>query len=617
VGQLASRPARSLGAAAGRDAEEGTGEAGQVHVSVPERRVARPLHWGARTMVAAVVASLIVGAHGERQAPRGDAATRESRSAEDSLDVGSALSTLLAGRKLPELRDDEWQLVRRLYDGDTRATDPTPLWLVAGRFLDRAHELVATLAAADSFGLAPNDYASTAARDGIDAASRASSSTRATMLARADLRLTASLAALLDDLLTGRVDPRSVERGWHIGTNRAVAAERILSSVAAMRTGTPIRTLLAELRPDYGVYAALVEGLARYRTIAGEGGWPRLPESIVLRQRDSSAAVSTLRRRLAAEGFLGTAAGGNSVDGELAGAIAEFQRRHGLEADSVLGAATRRALNVPAEHRVEQIDANLERLRWLPARLGDRFVVVNIPAFSLYGYVGDQRVLSMRVVVGDELVSRRTPIFADTMEYVEFAPYWNVPRSIAVNEILPKARRDRSYLGRNGFQILRGWGDDAPVVDPATLSDAALVSSRYRVRQLPGPNNALGQVKFMFPNDYNIYLHDTPAKLLFDEADRAHSHGCVRVADPLALAEFVLHDRADWSRDRIETALGGGRRTRATVRPGVPVYLLYLTAFVRDGAVAFRDDIYDRDDRLIRALRGEVRRSVPRSPGDE
>jgi murein L,D-transpeptidase YcbB/YkuD len=259
-------------------------------------------------------------------------------------------------------------------------------------------------------------------------------------------------------------------------------------------------------------------------------------------------------------------------------------------------------LNVSAERRVEQIDANLERLRWLPANLGSRFVVVNIPAFSLYGYAGGARVLTMRVIVGDELVSRRTPIFADTMEYVEFGPYWNVPRSIAVNEILPKARRDRQYLARNGFQMLRGWGDDAPAVDPATLSDADLFSQRFRVRQLPGPNNALGHVKFIFPNDFNVYLHDTPGKLAFDEASRAQSHGCVRVADPQALAEFVLHDRGEWTPDRIRAALDGGRRVRVTLRTGVPVYLVYLTAFMRDGAVAFRDDIYDRDNGLIRAL---------------
>ena len=257
-----------------------------------------------------------------------------------------------------------------------------------------------------------------------------------------------------------------------------------------------------------------------------------------------------------------------------------------------------------ASRRVRQIEANLERLRWLPPNPGDRFVVVNVPAFILYAFDGTNRRLTMRVVVGDELVSRRTPIFADTMEFIEFGPYWNVPRSIAVKEILPQARRDRGYLTRNHYQILRGWGDNAAVVDARGLSDSALFSASYRVRQLPGPDNALGRVKFMFPNDYAVYLHDTPSKALFDDAHRAHSHGCVRVADPEALAGLLLQERTDWPRDRIAAALAARRHIRVNLKDGPPVYLVYLTAFGRDGEVLFRDDIYDRDDRLLRALSG-------------
>ena len=566
-------------------------------------------------LAAAIVASATLGLLGERDASAEDAAARTGPAGNDSLEIASALSSVLRGPKPPELRNDEWRLVGRIYHGEAGAGVSLPVWVRDNTLLPRAHEFVVLLAAADSLGLEPNDYALAAVQRNVTAVSTAAA--RATTLAAADVRLTASFVAFLDDLLTGRVDPKSVERGWHIGTNRSVATERILSSVGALRSGKTIGAVLAELRPDYGVYSALVQGLARYRAIASTGGWPQLPDANVLRIGDSAAAVGRLRARLAAEDYLESARGSDVFDDELAHSLAEFQRRHGLDVDSVLGPRTRRALNVPVERRVAQIDANLERLRWLPANLGSRFIVVNIPAFSLYGYVGGERVLTMRVVVGDELVSRRTPIFADTMEYVEFGPYWNVPRSIAVNEILPKVRRDRSYLTRNGFQLLRGWGDDAPVVDAAALSDDALFSSRFRVRQRPGPNNALGRVKFMFPNDYNIYLHDTPARLLFDDANRAHSHGCVRVADPPALAEFVLHDRADWSGERIRSALAAGRRQRATIRPGVPVYLVYLTAFVREGKVAFRDDIYSRDEPVIRALRQGARASSAPSRGGD
>jgi murein L,D-transpeptidase YcbB/YkuD len=282
--------------------------------------------------------------------------------------------------------------------------------------------------------------------------------------------------------------------------------------------------------------------------------------------------------------------------------IAKFQQRHGLTVDSSVGPGTRSALNLPVSARVHQIEANLERLRWLPVDAGERFVVVNVPAFILYAFNGTKRELTMRVVVGDELASRRTPIFADTMEYIQFGPYWNVPRSIAVGEILPKARADRGYLARNNYQILRGWGDNAPVVDPRSLSNTALFSARYRVRQKPGPDNALGRVKFMFPNDFAVYLHDTPSKGRFEQADRAVSHGCVRVADPEALAAFVLAGRNDWPRDKIATTLSAGQRVRVNLRDGPPVYLIYLTAYAREGEVFFRDDIYDRDNRVIRAL---------------
>jgi murein L,D-transpeptidase YcbB/YkuD len=360
--------------------------------------------------------------------------------------------------------------------------------------------------------------------------------------------------------------------------------------------------VLTGLRPDYGAYGALVRGLAHYRALESAGGWPRLPNGPVLRDGEAGPAVLVLRQRLAAEGYLSSAAGSDTLDAVLAGAVATFQLRHGLPVDSVIGPRTRAALNVPASRRVRQIEVNIERLRWLPPDPGERFVVVNIPSFVLYAFDGGRRVLNMRVVVGDELASRRTPVFADTMEYIEFGPYWNVPRSIAVNEILPAARRDRGYLARNNYQLLRGWGDNAPVVDPRSLSDAELFSTRYRVRQLPGPDNALGRVKFMFPNDYAVYLHDTPSRSRFEDADRALSHGCVRVADPQALAEFVLEGNTAWPRERIATTLAAGRHLRVNLRHGPPVYLIYLTAFARDGEVMFRDDIYDRDNRLVRAL---------------
>lgn len=525
-----------------------------------------------------------------------------ARAHADSLELANALTTILRGARPRRLRSDEWTTVLRLYR-PTAASIPAPLWLDREGLAPRASELADVLAGVDTAGLRPADYDADGIAKMLPAlVARPGAPVTAAALARADVMFTASFVALVDDLLTGRVDPRKVEPTWHIATRTFDVSARVDTALNAVRAGGSIREVLATLRPDYGVYAGIVQGLARYRALERAGGWPRLPAGPTLRAGDAGAVVSALRQRLAVEGYVASPGGGDTLDSALLGAVAAFQLRHGLVADSILGPGTRAALNVPAARRARQIEASLERLRWLPPLLGERFVVVNVPAFSLYTYEGGQRTLTMRVVVGDELANRRTPIFADTMDYIEFGPYWNVPRSIAVNEILPRVRRDRGYLARNGFQLLRGWGDNAPAVDPSTLSNAALFSTRYRVRQLPGPGNALGRVKFMFPNDYAVYLHDTPAQARFDDANRAHSHGCVRVADPEALAAFVLQGQPDWTPDRIAAALAAGKRRRVDVTSTVPVYLIYLTAFVRDGDVVFRDDIYDRDDRLLRAL---------------
>ena len=522
----------------------------------------------------------------------------------DSTALATNLAQALGGARPTFLRNDEWLTVRRLYRWTSTTKASSALSVDVYRLAARASELVAVVDSVETVGLRPTDYGVDRLRSAVRAATSATTSDSAGVaaFANADLLLTSSFVSLVDDLLTGRVDPREVEPTWHIAPRAFDVAARVAEAFESVRAGQPLRDVLAGLRPDYGSYGALVQALSHYRELVRAGGWPALPNGPVLRPNDVGLNVVLLRQRLAAEGYLASAAGSDTLDATAASAVAEFQHRHGLTADSVVGPRTRAALDIPAERRVRQIEANLERLRWLPPVPGERFVVVNVPAFVLYAFDGRNRVLDMRVVVGDELASRRTPIFADTMQYLEFGPYWNVPRSIAVNEILPQARRDRGYLTRNRYQILRGWGDNAPVVDPSRLSNVELFSTRYRVRQLPGPWNALGRVKFMFPNDYAVYLHDTPSKALFDESHRAHSHGCVRVSDPGALAAFVLQGRADWPPERIAATLAKAPHLRVNLQHGPPVYLVYLTAFGRDGQVLFRDDIYNRDTQLLRAL---------------
>ena len=473
-----------------------------------------------------------------------------------------------------------------------------PLWLRDGAPGERVAALVRAIGRADEHGLRRADYPLRALGDALAAVRDAVP--RAADVARADVLLTATFAAYADDMLTGRLDPRDLEAAWHIDARRVDVDSAVRRTLRAAR----LDDALARLVPREEGYDALVRGLARYRDLAAAGGWAAIPEGPTMRPGDTTATVRALRDRLRAEGYdaPGPRDGGTPVYGAAdSTAVAHFQARHGLVVDGLVGPRTRAALNVDASRRAAQIAANLERLRWLP-ELGDRRIVVNIPAFRLDAYDGERRALTMRVVVGDELASRRTPVFADSMSYVQFGPYWNVPRGIALEEILPKARDDRGYLARNGYEVVRGWGDDAPVVDPWGLSYAELRSSRHRVRQRPGADNALGRVKFMFPNEFAVYLHDTPAQALFDERRRAYSHGCVRVADPAALAGFVLSRRDAWDASRIDAALANGERTRVDLATKIPVYLVYLTAFEQDGRVAFREDLYDRDDGLRAAL---------------
>jgi murein L,D-transpeptidase YcbB/YkuD len=294
----------------------------------------------------------------------------------------------------------------------------------------------------------------------------------------------------------------------------------------------------------------------------------------------------------------------SAYDAALAGAIYQFQQRHSLTTDSLLGPSTLEVLNVPVDERVRQIELNLERWRWLPDNLGQRYVLVNIPNFQLKAYRDGDVVEKMEVIAGKAYDDRATPIFADSMAYVIFRPFWNIPPSIANEEILPKARGNRDYLVNNNYQIVSHYGPGAEVYDPYTTSLDRVASGELRLREQAGPSNALGLVKFMFPNQYAVYLHDTPADHLFSEAERDFSHGCVRVGRPKDLAIFALSQKPEWTPQRIDEAMHQGSWQRVDLDTPIPVYLAYWTAFVnQDGTVHFREDLYDHDSALDRALR--------------
>ena len=431
-----------------------------------------------------------------------------------------------------------------------------------------------------------------------------------TAIAAFDAALSASILRYLTHLHIGRIDPRAVGFRLEIPAEGHDFTRLVRSSLA----DGSISRLVRDLHPPLALYRRLRDALARYRELAiRHPAWPPMPAvRASVKPGQPYAGLPELARRLAALGDLeaSAAAGTDTTYGEpLVSAVKGFQERHGLAPDGVIGTATIAALNVSPAYRVRQIALSLERLRWLPDLGRGRFIVVNIPAFRLWAFdsLGTEGAPSrdMAVIVGRRALNTRTPGFVDEMRYLIFRPYWNVPLSIARNEIVPAARKDPSYLDRNDMEIVQGPGDDARLVAGTAENLELVASGQLRVRQRPGPGNALGLVKFIFPNDANVYLHGTPATQLFDRARRDFSHGCVRVENPVGLAEWVLSDVAGWDRSRIEDAMAASESERVHLTAPIPVLLFYTTAIARaDGTVAFYEDLYGHDGRLLRALGG-------------
>jgi L,D-transpeptidase YcbB len=441
-----------------------------------------------------------------------------------------------------------------------------------------ADELVDAIGRADLDGLEPGDYHLGPIRASLDSIRAAAANGRAIPAARlADLDLLLSDGFLLyaSHLLGGRVDPETLHPRWD-ANRRAADLSTVLQEALDSRK---IARALQRLAPTDDGYRRLREALVRERAIAAQGGgaWP-----------------TDLRERLRLEGDL------ESGDSLPVG-LARFQRRHGLEESGVVDSDTRAELDVSADARVEQLRINLERWRWLPQNLGRRRIVVNIAAQVLQVIEDDAVVLEMRVVVGREY--KRTPVFSDTVRYIVLNPNWHVPSTIALEELIPKIQRDSTYLERFGMHLLTS-GSDAQEVDPATVdwSTVTADSFPYRLSQEPGRLNALGRMKFMFPNRYDVYLHDTPSRTLFAEAQRDFSHGCIRVEKPIDLAVFLMK-KSRWNREAIDSALDEGtERTIYLPRP-VPIHLLYWTAWAdRDGTIQFRTDINGVDRALSGAL---------------
>ena len=509
------------------------------------------------------------------------------------------------------------------------------LWFDGGRPTPQAHEAVELLQGAASHGLEPQDYGAARLQQQLAQAVQAAPLAPDT-IAPLEQALTQGMERYLSDLYRGRVDPRRIHE------NYSVAWPRDFDAAAALQgalSGGRLTASARELWPSLPVYERFREALARYRALGDHPAWkealPPLPGSGPGRVGKLEPGMpyegtALLAQRLAALGDLpqppapqppaeptAPPASLHYYESPLVNAVQAFQQRHGIAADGVIGRGTWAALQVTPAQRARQIELTLERMRWTPLMQGPRMVVINIPEFVLRAYevIEGQIVVreEMKVIVG-KVLDTRTPLFDEDMRYIEFAPYWNVPPSIAVDELVPRLRRDPGYWGREGFEFVWGSGEVQTTLSAAGLD--ATLAGRARIRQRPGPKNALGDIKFVFPNSSNIYLHHTPSVSLFERERRDFSHGCIRVEKPVELAKFVLKDMPEWTEARILEAMGKEESFTLKLTEPVPVLITYGTTLVRDGRIFFFDDIYGHDRLLDAALRarsaGPLKREATR-----
>ena len=469
-----------------------------------------------------------------------------------------------------------------------------PAWLNAdGKPQPAAEELLKALGEADREGLRTADYRRVALRKRLTAIQQNDGAANARRFTDFDLLFTDAFLTYGSHLLAGQLSPRKVDPDWAIKP-RSRDLARVLEEALEKNK---IAEALQELAPRAKGYVQLREMLHKYRKVQQEGGWPVVA---------GSAPGKTLRARLAASGDLHESSKGN--DKGVTEALRRFQRRHGLAETGTVNAATLAALNVPVSERIRQIELNLERWRWMPDELGSRYILVNIPSYKMQVFEEGKPVMESKVVVGKQ--ERQTPSFTANMAYLVLSPKWYVPRSIAVKDKLPQLKRNPQALARQGIRVYNSAGQQ---INPGSINWRAVSASNfnYQLRQDAGPRNALGGIKFMFPNPYSIYLHDTPSRELFSRNQRTYSSGCIRISNPVELAEYLLKHDPKWNKDTIKTASTSGKQRVVNLPREVPVYLLYWTAWVdADGLLNFRDDIYKRDKPMMRALYQDEKVSV-------
>ena len=469
--------------------------------------------------------------------------------------------------------------------------DFKPVWTRDSGVKGKGKALLKALQSARDHGLDPEFYDTAAIAERID-------STNPEVLGELDILMSLAFSSFATDLSKGRLEPTKVAKGIYVKPFSTGTLTLIDGAEQADNLGPYLDRLVAK-SPRY---QRLKKALADYRAIAAKGEWPTIEKGKTLKSGMDDPRVPVLRKRLAASGDLQSNDTPDSTiyDEQLVKAVKAFQRRHGSQDDGVIGPNTLKALNVPLSYRIKQMAINLERRRWMKNDFGKRYIFVNLADqfMKVVDTIDDREktIFASRVVVGKPYFD--TPIFDDKMEYLVINPFWNVPASLANREFLPKLRRDAGFLQKKRIRILGAGGE----VNPYSINWKSLSRIPYRLRQDTGGNNALGRIKFMFPNKFSVYIHDTPAKNLFSRDTRYFSAGCVRVQKPVRLASILLKAQG-WTEKKINSQIASGKRRIVRFKTKVPVHITYLTAWVnKDGQVNFRNDVYKRDKNLIKAL---------------
>ncbi|MBD3671009.1 MAG: L,D-transpeptidase family protein [Gammaproteobacteria bacterium] len=500
-----------------------------------------------------------------------------------SYRINTPVELEVAGRKLSQLK------LRQLY----ARHDYRPIWVNDSGPNLNATSFRRCLKNSAREGLNPNDYRLTELE-------KYWKSRTPEHLTRLELLLTDIYFEYASHMHGGRVVPQAVDKDWFL-TREEIDPVDLLQKADMDEV---LCHTIFQLRPQHPQYQRLRSKLALYREIEASGGWPFIAQGELIKPGMEHEQVPLIRKRLSISGDYENGESDSLVfDEPLSEAVKRFQIRHGIYTDGMVGNETREAMSIPVVKRIAQIIVNLERWRWVPRKLGFRYIVVNAAGYELEVVEDEQPVLDMRVVVGKR--ERPTPVFNSDLMFVDMNPIWNVPRTIAVEDILPRLKRDPGYAQKQGIEVLRGWGENEKKVNPYQI-DWSWYNEKhlpFHFRQPPGPDNPLGRVRFLFPNSHDIYLHDTNHQELFANPERNFSSGCIRVQRPLTLARYLLKDDTTWTLDKIVRQINTGDYRRVQLGRTLPVYILYMTAWVdEDGAISFYKDAYGRDRELLYEL---------------